>query len=118
MAGTKWAEIMPELGPEDSDLVLPKTTYSGFLSSDIEKQLQDRGILYTPDYVVNAGGATAFGLRSLGESDDATLRSRVEKLGDTLTAIFAESAERDESPLLAAERRVQRRLDSGEPPTA
>ena len=44
MAGTKWAEIMPELGPENSDLVLPKTTYSGFLSSDIEKHLQDRGI--------------------------------------------------------------------------
>lgn len=44
MAGTKWAEILPELGPEDSDLVLPKTTYSGFLSSDIEKHLQDRGI--------------------------------------------------------------------------
>ena len=44
MKGTKWAEILPELGPEDGDLVLPKTTYSGFLSSDIEKQLQDRGI--------------------------------------------------------------------------
>jgi nicotinamidase-related amidase len=44
MKGTKWAEILPELGPEDSDLVLPKTTYSGFLSSDIEKHLQDRGI--------------------------------------------------------------------------
>jgi len=44
MKGTKWAEILPELGPEDGDLVLPKTTYSGFLSSDIEKHLQDRGI--------------------------------------------------------------------------
>ncbi|MCB1461336.1 MAG: cysteine hydrolase [Nitratireductor sp.] len=44
MKGTKWAEIMPELGPEEGDLVLPKTTYSGFLSSDIEKQLKDRGI--------------------------------------------------------------------------
>jgi len=44
MKGTKWAEIIPELGPEEGDLVLPKTTYSGFLSSDIEKQLKDRGI--------------------------------------------------------------------------
>jgi nicotinamidase-related amidase len=44
MKGTKWAEILPELGPEEGDLVLPKTTYSGFLSSDIEKQLKDRGI--------------------------------------------------------------------------
>lgn len=44
MVGTKWAEILPELGPEDGDLVLPKTTYSGFLSSDLEKHLQERGI--------------------------------------------------------------------------
>jgi nicotinamidase-related amidase len=44
MKGTKWAEILPELGPDEGDLVLPKTTYSGFLSSDIEKQLKDRGI--------------------------------------------------------------------------
>ena len=44
MKGTRWAEILPELGPEAGDLVLPKTTYSGFLSSDIEKHLKDRGI--------------------------------------------------------------------------
>ncbi|MEP3275609.1 MAG: isochorismatase family cysteine hydrolase [Stappiaceae bacterium] len=44
MAGTKWAEILPDLAPKDGDLVLPKTTYSGFLSSDIEKHLKDRGI--------------------------------------------------------------------------
>jgi nicotinamidase-related amidase len=44
MAGTKWAEILPDLAPEPSDLVLPKTTYSGFLSSDIEEHLENRGI--------------------------------------------------------------------------
>jgi len=44
MAGTKWAEILPDLAPEDGDLVLPKTTYSGFLSSDIEAHLEERGI--------------------------------------------------------------------------
>jgi nicotinamidase-related amidase len=44
MAGTEWAEILPDLVPEPNDLVLPKTTYSGFLSSDIEKHLKDRGI--------------------------------------------------------------------------
>jgi len=44
MRGTKWAEILPELGPETGDLDLPKTTYSGFLSSDLEKHLEARGI--------------------------------------------------------------------------
>lgn len=44
MAGTKWAEIVPELAPQTGDLDIPKTTYSGFQSSDIESQLKSRGI--------------------------------------------------------------------------
>lgn len=72
--------------------------------------LHARGILYAPDYVINAGGATAFGLRSLGETAEDVLRSRVEALGDSLAQIFAEAARRDESPQLAADRMVHRRL--------
>ncbi len=44
MKGTKWAEIVPELIPQPGDLDIPKTTYSGFQSSDIESQLKSRGI--------------------------------------------------------------------------
>lgn len=44
MAGTEWAEIVAELKPKSGDLDIPKTTYSGFQSSDIEAQLRARGI--------------------------------------------------------------------------
>ena len=44
MKGTEWADIVPELAPQDGDLVIPKTTYSGFQSSDIEESLRTRGI--------------------------------------------------------------------------
>ncbi len=44
MKGTEWADIVPELAPQDGDLVIPKTTYSGFQSSDLEEQLRARGI--------------------------------------------------------------------------
>lgn len=44
MKGTEWAEIVSELAPQEGDLVIPKTTYSGFQSSDIESQLRERGI--------------------------------------------------------------------------
>lgn len=44
MRGTKWAEIVDDLAPEPGDLIIPKTTYSGFQSSDMESQLRARGI--------------------------------------------------------------------------
>ena len=50
----------------------------------------------------------AFGLRARVEGDERFLRSRVTALGATLTEIFTEAAGRDESPLHAARRRVER----------
>ena len=44
MQGTKWADIVDELQPQTGDLELPKTTYSGFQSTDMEAQLRARGI--------------------------------------------------------------------------
>ncbi|MBF9035960.1 isochorismatase family protein [Rhodobacterales bacterium HKCCE2091] len=44
MKGTKWAEILPELAPQDGDLVLPKRTYSGFQDPAFEDALKARGI--------------------------------------------------------------------------
>jgi nicotinamidase-related amidase len=44
MKGTKWAQIVPELAPQPGDLVLPKTTYSPFVSTRIDDELRSRGI--------------------------------------------------------------------------
>lgn len=44
MDGTRWAEILPEIAPQPGDLVLPKSTYSGFQSSPLEAELRARGI--------------------------------------------------------------------------
>lgn len=73
--------------------------------------LHERGILYAPDYVVNAGGALAFGLLQEGVTDEATLRERVRGLGDRLSDIFREAEERGESPLHAARRLAERKLE-------
>jgi len=79
-------------------------------SEDAER-LHARGILYAPDYVINAGGALAFGLLGQGERDEAVLRGRVSELGTVLRTVFAEAQQRDESPLHAARRRVERVLE-------
>lgn len=44
MKGTRWAEIVEAVAPEPGDLVLEKTTYSPFVSSDIDDELKKRGI--------------------------------------------------------------------------
>lgn len=77
------------------------------------ERLRERGILYAPDYVINAGGAMAFGLMSRGTADRDELRRRVADIGDMLLEIFGEAARRDESPAHAAERRAERILARG-----
>lgn len=78
--------------------------------SDADR-LHARGILYAPDYVANAGGAIAFA--RLTQDPHATrddLLARVDTIRQTLDAILTEAATRDESPLRAAHRRVERAL--------
>lgn len=70
-------------------------------------RLHEREVLYVPDYVVNAGGAIAFGLLWQGEKDEGKLRSRVEGIGDVVQAILAEAAKKEESPVHAAQRRAE-----------
>ncbi|MFQ5679339.1 MAG: Glu/Leu/Phe/Val dehydrogenase dimerization domain-containing protein [Gemmatimonadota bacterium] len=76
-------------------------------------RLRERGILYAPDYVVNAGGATAFGALAEGVADEEEIRLRVLRLQEVLTEIFQEAAEREESPVHAAERRATAILQRG-----
>lgn len=73
-------------------------------------RLHERGILYAPDYVINAGGATALPLLGRGDHTEDQIRERIRGFDRALTAIFREAAERDESPLHAAARRVERVL--------
>ena len=81
------------------------------LESDADADaLAERGILYAPDYVVNGGGALAFTLIHQGERNVAELDRRVRGIGDALDEIFAEADAAGESPLKAAERRVDRVL--------
>jgi len=68
-------------------------------------RLYARGILYAPDYVINAGGATALPLLGHGSSDEQ-VRARISGFEGTLTRIFEEAAGRAESPHRAAQRMV------------
>ena len=75
------------------------------------ERLRERGILYAPDYIVNAGGAISFAYLGQGISEPAELFAKVDSIGVTLAEILQEAEERDESTLAAAERRVARTLE-------
>lgn len=72
--------------------------------------LHERGVLYAPDYVVNAGGALAFGLMHAGTTDPEVLDVRVRGLGDRLAEIFEEADAAGASPAHAARRLAERTL--------
>lgn len=52
----------------------------------------DRGILYAPDYVINAGGIINVGLEYLGQGDRAEVEARIGKIPERLEQVWQESA--------------------------
>ncbi|MCX5142647.1 MULTISPECIES: isochorismatase family protein [unclassified Streptomyces] len=59
-----WAEIVPELGPQEGDIVVTKQQWGAFYGTDLDLQLRRRGITQ----VVVAGIATSIGVESTARS--------------------------------------------------
>jgi leucine dehydrogenase len=77
---------------------------------DAAELLRGRGILYAPDYVINAGGAIAIvGLEQLAWSR-AQVDAAVARIGDTLGEIFRRADHQGISPAAAAEHLADERL--------
>ena len=75
----------------------------------VEKLLDERGILYAPDYVVNSGGVIQVADEIEG-FDFARAKARVAKIFDTTRDIFV-LAERDGvTPAVAADHLAERRM--------
>jgi valine dehydrogenase (NAD+) len=75
----------------------------------VEKLLDERGILYAPDYVVNSGGVIQVADEIEG-FDFARAKARVAKIFDITREIFA-LAERDGvPPAVAADHLAERRM--------
>ena len=75
----------------------------------IEKLLEDRGILYAPDYVVNAGGLIQVADEIVGYSPERA-RQQAARIYDTTRAVFAIAAEEALPPAVAADRLAERRM--------
>ena len=75
------------------------------------RRLHERGILYAPDYVINAGGIINVGLEYLGQGDEAEVKARIARIPERLAQVWDES-ERTGEPASAVADAIARKLIS------
>lgn len=78
---------------------------------DIGKALADRGILYAPDYLVNAGGVIQCE-NEVGGYPAERARAMTERIFDTTSKVFALAEADGVPPVVAADRLAERRMAS------
>jgi leucine dehydrogenase len=67
------------------------------------QRIHQRGILYAPDYVINAGGIINVATEYLKDGDQATVEGRIEQIPVRLEQIWAESAATGRNPAEVAD---------------
>lgn len=72
------------------------------------ERLHARGILYAPDYVINAGGIINVCTEYLGDGDAALVRQRIENIPVRLEQIWGESKDSGRDPAAVADAMAQR----------
>jgi leucine dehydrogenase len=76
-------------------------------------RIHARGILYAPDYVINAGGIINVGLEYLGQGDETEVRARIRRIPDRLEQVWSESAQTGDPAARVADRIAQRLIGRG-----
>jgi leucine dehydrogenase len=76
-------------------------------------RIHARGIVFAPDYVINAGGIINVGLEYLGQGDRAEVEKRIAEIPGRLDTIWEESAAIAEPSALVADRMAQRLIGRG-----
>ena len=72
------------------------------------ERLVQRGILYAPDYVINAGGIINVSTEYLRDGDASVVRERISAIPQRLERIWSESAETGRDPAAVADAMAQR----------
>ncbi len=78
----------------------------------VEKMLADRGVLYTPDYVANAGGLVQVEDEAIGEGGFSfdRAKSKANRIFDTTLEVFRLADAEGVPPAVAADRLAERRM--------
>lgn len=104
------ATLNPETVPQLQCRIVAGSANNQLAAPGDATRLMERGIVYVPDYIINAGGALAFSLLDQGIGDTEVLLEKMDVIGESVTEILQEAASKNESPVVAAQRRVDRTL--------
>jgi leucine dehydrogenase len=77
------------------------------------ERVHARGILYAPDYVINAGGIINVCTEYLGDGDASLVRERIEGIPVRLEQIWSESKASGRDPAAVADAMAQRLIGRG-----
>ncbi|NIH87562.1 Glu/Leu/Phe/Val dehydrogenase [Amycolatopsis granulosa] len=106
VGGVLSAELVPELsvplivGPANNQLT----------EDPVAAELAARGVVWVPDFVASAGGAVYVLLREVEGLSHAAAMSRVESIGDTVSAVLTAARDKGTTPLAEALARASARL--------
>ena len=82
------------------------------LDLGVAAALKDRGILYAPDYVVNAGGVINISLEIGRPYEGEAARDKTMGIYDTVQRVIATAKERDITTAEAADRSAEERIEA------
>ena len=106
------ATLNPQTIPSLACRIVAGSANNQLLSDEDSARLHERGILYVPDYIINAGGAMAIVLMHGGLEEREALFRRVEGIGTTVAEILRDAVAANESPLVTARKHVGRKLEA------
>jgi leucine dehydrogenase len=75
--------------------------------------IHQRGILYAPDYVINAGGIINVASEYLKDTDEAGVKAKIEQIPGRLEQIWAESDTTGRNPAAVADAMARRLIGRG-----
>ena len=105
------AVITAEALPRLRFAIIAGAANNQLATDELADALRERGILYAPDYAINAGGIIEVAQRWLG--DDTPVDARITGIHDTLLALFVRAERQGISTLAAADLQARERLRKG-----
>jgi leucine dehydrogenase len=109
MGGVLNGETIPELAAR----VVAGAANNPLRTADDGAALHARGILYAPDFVVNAGGMMHASCEIFGSHDEAAVGRAIDGIYDTILAICARASDADSRPEVVALEMAHERLSHG-----
>ena len=77
------------------------------------RRIHERGIVYAPDYVINAGGIINVASEYLGDTDPAIVEGRIANIPVRLEEVWSESAASGADPAAVADRMARALIGRG-----